>query len=130
VTAPSDLLDVTLSARLEALRAEGRFKEEVVITGRQSAEPRTVNGPMLNFRANNYLGLATHPAVLDGAIGEETRAGQLASAIRRRGVMVVAFSHPVVSRGKARIRVQTSAEHSQSDLETVVTAFRAAAEEL
>jgi glycine C-acetyltransferase len=42
------------------------------------------------------------------------------------GVYVIAFSYPVVPRGKARIRVQLSAAHSAEDVQTCVRAFVAA----
>ncbi|MBK8469885.1 MAG: glycine C-acetyltransferase [Candidatus Phosphoribacter sp.] len=42
------------------------------------------------------------------------------------GVYVIAFSFPVVPRGKARIRVQLSAAHSEEDVRSCVSAFVAA----
>jgi glycine C-acetyltransferase len=41
-------------------------------------------------------------------------------------VYVIAFSYPVVPKGKARIRVQLSAAHSTADIEQCVAAFTAA----
>jgi len=69
-------------------------------------------------------------AIVAVMVGDEERAAELATRIRQRGVLVVAFSFPVVPRGEARIRVQISAEHSRADLEDAVNAFRAAGEEL
>ena len=40
-----------------------------------------------------------------------------------QGVYVIAFSYPVVPQGKARIRVQLSAAHTEDDIETCVAAF-------
>jgi 7-keto-8-aminopelargonate synthetase-like enzyme len=40
-----------------------------------------------------------------------------------RGVYVIGFSYPVVPKGKARIRVQLSASHSDEDIDKAVTAF-------
>jgi glycine C-acetyltransferase len=40
-----------------------------------------------------------------------------------KGVYVIGFSFPVVPQGKARIRAQVSAAHSQDDLERAVRAF-------
>ncbi|GAA2113582.1 glycine C-acetyltransferase [Nocardioides bigeumensis] len=68
-------------------------------------------------------------AIVAVMVGEEERAAQLATRIRQAGVLVVAFSYPVVPRGEARIRVQISADHSRADLEAAVGAFRAANEE-
>ncbi len=57
-----------LRAELEALRAERLFKDERVIAGPQGARVRLASGAeVLNFCANNYLGLAGHPAVVAGA---------------------------------------------------------------
>jgi glycine C-acetyltransferase len=47
-----------------------------------------------------------------------------------QGVYVIAFSFPVVPRGKARIRVQLSAAHSEDDVRRCVEAFVAARDSL
>jgi len=46
------------------------------------------------------------------------------------GIYVIGFSYPVVPQGKARIRTQLSAAHSQSDLETALNAFKEVKREL
>jgi glycine C-acetyltransferase len=56
-----------LSATLDELRAAGLFKTERQLTTPQAAHVATAKGPTLNFCANNYLGLADHPAVLAAA---------------------------------------------------------------
>jgi glycine C-acetyltransferase len=70
-----------------------------------------------------------HPIVAV-MIGDERRALALAEAIRARGVMVVAFTYPVVPMGAARIRVQISAAHAPEDLRRAVDAFGAAGTEV
>lgn len=51
-----------LSAQLEELREQGLFKEERVITSPQQAAIEVQNADeVLNFCANNYLGLSNHP---------------------------------------------------------------------
>ena len=53
---------------LEAIRAQGLFKAERIITSPQSAEITLADGRMvLNFCANNYLGLADHPDIIAAA---------------------------------------------------------------
>ena len=53
---------------LEAIRAQGLFKAERVITSPQSAEITLADGrTVLNFCANNYLGLADHPGIIAAA---------------------------------------------------------------
>ncbi|RRN79673.1 glycine C-acetyltransferase [Pseudoxanthomonas sp. SGD-10] len=56
------------AAQLEDLRARGLFKSERVITSPQSAEIELADGrKVLNFCANNYLGLADHPEIIAAA---------------------------------------------------------------
>ncbi len=63
-------------------------------------------------------------------LGDAGRAVRLAEILLRKGVYVVAFSYPVVPRGKARIRVQVSASHSREDLEFAASMFAEAAAEI
>ncbi|AKC85971.1 glycine C-acetyltransferase [Pseudoxanthomonas suwonensis] len=56
------------AAQLEGLREQGLFKAERIITSPQSAEIELADGrKVLNFCANNYLGLADHPDVIAAA---------------------------------------------------------------
>jgi glycine C-acetyltransferase len=56
-----------ISTELKEIETAGLFKKERVITSEQGAEI-TVNGKkVLNFCANNYLGLSSHPKVIDAA---------------------------------------------------------------
>jgi glycine C-acetyltransferase len=50
----------------------------------------------------------------------------LADELLKRGVYVIAFSYPVVPKGKARIRTQMSAAHTRDEVERAVEAFTAA----
>ncbi|CTP86921.1 2-amino-3-ketobutyrate coenzyme A ligase [Xanthomonas translucens pv. poae] len=53
---------------LDAIRAQGLFKSERIIVGPQAAEIVLADGRrVLNFCANNYLGLADHPALIAAA---------------------------------------------------------------
>ncbi|MGY0797884.1 glycine C-acetyltransferase [Lysobacter sp. A286] len=53
---------------LETIREQGLFKAERIITGPQSAEITLADGrTVLNFCANNYLGLADHPDLVQAA---------------------------------------------------------------
>jgi glycine C-acetyltransferase len=56
-----------LQSELQAIEDNGIFKKERIITSPQGAEI-TVNGEtVLNFCANNYLGLSSHPEVIQAA---------------------------------------------------------------
>jgi glycine C-acetyltransferase len=56
-----------LHAETEALRDAGLFKAERVITSPQKADISVGDGSVINFCANNYLGLANHPALREAA---------------------------------------------------------------
>jgi glycine C-acetyltransferase len=66
-----------------------------------------------------------HP-IVPVMFGDATLAGRIADEMLGHGVYVIAFSYPVVPNGKARIRVQLSAAHSEDDVEACVAAFKAA----
>jgi glycine C-acetyltransferase len=57
-----------LTTQLEEITAAGLFKRERIITTPQDAVIKTTEGEeVLNFCANNYLGLSSHPRVLAAA---------------------------------------------------------------
>lgn len=57
-----------LTNDLETARAEGLFKEERIITSAQQADITVADGShVINFCANNYLGLANHPDLIAAA---------------------------------------------------------------
>ena len=62
------------------------------------------------------------PVMFPGEVGARTAAA-IADAMLADGIYVIAFSYPVVPKGKARIRVQLSAAHSEDDVRRCVDAF-------
>jgi glycine C-acetyltransferase len=70
-----------------------------------------------------------HP-IVPIMIGDAARATRMADLLLAKGVYVIGFSYPVVPVGKARIRTQVSAAHTREDLQTAVTAFAAARDEM
>lgn len=63
-----------------------------------------------------------HP-IIPVMLGDAALATQFADKMLEHGVYVIGFSYPVVPQGKARIRTQISAAHSQNDLDTAIAAF-------
>jgi glycine C-acetyltransferase len=72
------------SKTLDEIRAAGLEKRERHLTGPQGATitVRESPQPVLNFCANNYLGLSSHPRVLEGARGALDRYGFGLSSVR------------------------------------------------
>jgi glycine C-acetyltransferase len=61
-------LQAILQAELKEIEEAGLFKRERIITSPQAAEIKVSSGAeVLNFCANNYLGLSSHPKVLEAA---------------------------------------------------------------
>lgn len=64
----SDQFYSQIRQQLETTRQDGLFKQERRITSAQQAEISVDHGtPVINFCANNYLGLANHPALIQAA---------------------------------------------------------------
>ena len=70
-----------------------------------------------------------HP-IVPIMLGDAALASRFAEAMLERGVYVTGFSFPVVPRGKARIRTQVSAAHTQEDLAFALEQFAAVKTEL
>ena len=71
-----------LRQELETIQSEGLYKTERVITSEQGAEI-TVNGKtVINLCANNYLGLSSHPKVLEAAHQALNHRGYGMSSVR------------------------------------------------
>lgn len=65
---------------------------------------------------------SVHP-IVPIMLYDERTAGEMARRMMEKGVYVVAFSYPVVPKGKARIRTQVSAAHTKEDLDYIVKCF-------
>ncbi|MFO1105150.1 MAG: glycine C-acetyltransferase [Amaricoccus sp.] len=72
-----------LSRELDAIRAEGLYKSERVIGSQQAGAIDAVpGGHVLNFCANNYLGLANHPALIAAGQAALARYGYGMASVR------------------------------------------------
>uniref|UniRef100_A0A8C5QF37 2-amino-3-ketobutyrate coenzyme A ligase, mitochondrial n=2 Tax=Leptobrachium leishanense TaxID=445787 RepID=A0A8C5QF37_9ANUR len=72
--------------------------------------------------AGYTIGGMDHP-ICPVMLGDARLASQMADDMLERGIYVIGFSFPVVPKGKARIRVQVSAAHSNEDIDRCVEAF-------
>ena len=71
----------------------------------------------------------THPCV-PVMLYDERLAGEYAKKMMEKGVYVVAFSYPVVPKGKARIRTQVCASHTKEDIDFIVKCFKEVRDEI
>ena len=71
----------------------------------------------------------THPCV-PVMLYDEKLAVEYAKGMMAKGVYVVAFSYPVVPKGKARIRTQVCASHTREDVEFAVKCFKEVRDEI
>ncbi len=70
-----------------------------------------------------------HP-IIPVMLYDASTAVKFADKILQKGIYVIAFSYPVVPQGKARIRTQISAAHSQEDLQFALECFREVKKEM
>jgi glycine C-acetyltransferase len=71
-----------LAAELTRLREAGLYRQERVLEGPQGPAIRVAQGEVLNFCANNYLGLSSHPELLRAAHEALHRWGYGLSSVR------------------------------------------------
>ena len=71
-----------IGAELEALGRDGLLKPEHVLQSPQGGEVRIGGRPVLNLCANNYLGLASDPRVVEAAIEATRRWGAGLASVR------------------------------------------------
>jgi glycine C-acetyltransferase len=67
---------------LAELRKQGLYKSERVISSPQAGEIRVNDAEVINLCANNYLGLANHPAIRDAAHGALDLSGYGMASVR------------------------------------------------
>ena len=98
----SERFRADLAERLQGLRTEGLYKDERRIASPQDARITLDDGSeVLNFCANNYLGLANHPALVEAA----------------------AAALPALGYGMASVRFICGTQTIHTDLEADLAAF-------
>ena len=70
-----------------------------------------------------------HP-IVPIMLGDELKTVEMARAVNERGIFVVGFTHPVVPKGEARIRVQISAAHTREHLDQALSVFEEVGKEV
>ena len=71
-----------LQQTLKEIREAGLYKEERLIESPQSAAIQVAGKEVLNFCANNYLGLSNNPRLIEGAKKMMDRRGYGMSSVR------------------------------------------------
>jgi len=99
----------------------------LTLIGEQPALQQQLQRNSQRFRdatqaAGFTLAGAGHP-IIPVMLGDAKVAGEMAQRLLAEGIYVIAFSFPVVPQGKARIRTQMSAAHSDADIDAAVAAF-------
>ena len=69
-------------------------------------------------------------AIIPVMLYDEKIAAEMASKLLSHGIYVIAFSYPVVPKGKARIRTQISAGHSSDEINKAIEAFTSVAKDM
>lgn len=77
-----DTMKTDLQRRIQEIRESGLYKHERVLTGPQGGRIDVGKGSVINFCANNYLGLASHPSVVQAAHAALDRWGYGLSSVR------------------------------------------------
>ncbi len=70
-----------------------------------------------------------HP-IIPVMLGDAALAQEMGARMLKKGVYVVGFSFPVVPKGRARIRTQMSAAHSEADVRRAIAVFEEVGREL
>jgi glycine C-acetyltransferase len=105
-----DLLEADDTLRARLWQNAGYFRERMTATG-------------------FTLTAGEHP-IIPVMLGDAKLASEFAQRLLTHGVYAIGFSYPVVPHGKARIRTQMSAAHTQEQLDQAVTAFTTVGKEL
>jgi len=87
----------------------------------------TLEANVIRFREGiEHLGFATAgagAAIVPVMLGDAKLSQRMADELLEEGIYVIGFFYPVVPQGKARIRVQLSAEHTPAQIDRALAAF-------
>jgi len=102
------------------LRCLEMLEESTALRDRLESNTRYFRQEMERRGLNILPG--SHP-IAPVMLGEAAKAAAVARAMLEDGIYVIAFSYPVVPQGKARIRTQVSAAHTQEQLLMAANSF-------
>jgi glycine C-acetyltransferase len=71
-----------LSTELDALRAQGVYRHLRILEGRQQATSKFDGRSVVNLSSNNYLGLTTHPKLVERALAALKELGVGSGSVR------------------------------------------------
>ena len=118
----SEVVDATWDAYFTAMQATNADMIELRFELRDQLTENTAYFRDGLERLGFELLPGQHP-IVPVMLHDAALAARFADAMLKRGVYVVAFSFPVVPRGKARIRTQMSAALTRDDLDMAINAF-------
>lgn len=104
----------------------GTLKVLSILDSEPDLKERTMANAALFRRLMEEAGFDLIPAqtaIVAVMVYDEAKAVELAAKLLDEGIYVIGFSYPVVPKGKARIRVQLSAAHSEADIRHAAAAF-------
>lgn len=113
--------------------AAGSLKVLEILEKDQSAREKLFENTRLFAEKIKQIGLDVMDRgapIIPVMLYDEHVAAEMAKRMIEKGVYVVAFSYPVVPKGKARIRTQLSAALSEEDILYIVDCFRQVKEEM
>ena len=108
-------------AALDLIAGQGQARQRLAANTALFRELMTAAGFQLGGGGHPIT-----PVMFPGEDGARLATRIADHMLTESGVYVIAFSFPVVPRGRARIRVQLSAAHSEDDVRACVAAFVAA----
>lgn len=115
VIAATSQVAIDLAAKSDGLRTQLNRNSERFRAGMEAAGFDLVPGD--------------HP-IIPVMLNEEKIAAEMAEKLLAHDIYVIAFSYPVVPKGKARIRTQMSAAHTDEHIDRAITAFTAVGKEM
>ncbi len=113
--------------------AGGTLKAIEIVSGNRELTQLPIRNALLFKQEMEKAGfdiVKGDTAIVPVMLYDEKTAVDMADKLLTSGIYVIGFTYPVVPKGKARIRVQFSAAHSEEDIEKLISAFTKIGKEL